>query len=201
METEESKEAVLPADGSALILVGVQRDYLPGGSMAVSGGDAIVPALNRYLDLFRQLHLPIFATRAWRPADHGSFLAQGGKWPPHCVADTTGAEFAPGLDLPPDVRVISKATRPHEDAYSGFSGTDLDRQLRGLGVHSLYVGGLATDYCVLMTVLDALDREFRVYLLQDAVRPLNLHPDDGARAVQRMEEEGALLLDFSALAA
>lgn len=185
--------------GEALLLVDVQRDFLPGGSLAVGGGDEIVPVLNHYLEIFQGAASPVFATRDWHPAKHCSFHAQGGPWPPHCVADTEGAKFAPDLCLPADTRVISKATQPQADAYSGFAGTDLEAQLRALGVHSLYVGGLATDYCVLNTVLDALERRFRVLLLHDAVRAVNAQPGDGERAIDRMREAGASILDLAAL--
>jgi nicotinamidase/pyrazinamidase len=176
----------------ALLIVDVQRDFLPGGALAVPGGDEVVPVLNRYLAHARRAGLPVFASRDWHPANHCSFRAQGGIWPPHCVAGTGGAAFALGLELPPDTVIIDKATRPEADAYSAFSGTTLAAMLRERGVERVLVGGLATDYCVLNTVRDALREGFAVQLLRDAIRAVNVQPDDGARAEREMEALGAV---------
>ena len=175
----------------AVLIVDVQKDFLPGGSLAVSRGDEVVPVLNHYLALACRKWLPVFASRDWHPRRHCSFRAQGGAWPEHCVAGTPGAEFAPALDLPPDAVVISKATREGGDAYSAFSGTDLAQRLRDLGVRRLLVGGLATDYCVLETVRDARKHGFDVLLLLDAVRAVDVKPGDGERAEREMREAGA----------
>jgi len=190
-----------PTLGDALLLIDVQRDFLPGGSLAVTGGDAIIPVLKRYLEYFQHARLPVFATRDWHPANHCSFRTQGGVWPPHCVANSPGARFAPELDLPAQTRVISKDATPERDTYSGFQYTDLEAQLKRLGVHRLLVGGLATDYCVLMTVLDALERGFRVWVLEDAIRAVNVHPGDGNRAIEKMRKKGARILHFQTLEA
>ena len=175
--------------GDALVVVDVQRDFLPGGSLAVEAGDEVVPVLNEYQRRFLSRGLPIFATRDWHPTDHCSFVEQGGRWPPHCVAGTRGAEFAAGLLLPAAAVVISKATLPKQEAYSAFAGGDLARRLRRAGVERLFVGGLATDYCVLETVRDGLAEGFAVVLLVDAVRAVSV--DDGARAVAQMCDLGA----------
>ena len=175
----------------ALVLVDVQRDFLPGGALAVPDGDAVVPVLNRYIALARERGLPIFATRDWHPADHCSFEAQGGPWPPHCMSDTAGAQFAPGLGLPADAHIVSKATMPSPDSYSGFGGTALAADLRGRGVKRLLIGGLATDYCVLNTVLDAIREGFEVVLLTDAIRAVNVDASDGERAEAQMRSAGA----------
>jgi nicotinamidase/pyrazinamidase len=175
----------------ALLIVDVQRDFLPGGSLAVPDGDAVVPALNRYLDLARRNRLPVFASRDWHPANHCSFRARGGMWPVHCVAGTAGAAFAPGLQLPADAVIIDKATHPEADAYSAFSGTTLAGMLRERGVERVLIGGLATDYCVLNTVRDALKEGFRVLLLRDAIRAVNVQSGDGARAERGMLDLGA----------
>lgn len=188
------------SERDAVLIVDVQRDFLPGGSLAVPRGDEVVPALNRYLALARRERLPVFASRDWHPPDHCSFRARGGPWPEHCVAGTTGAEFAPALQLRPDAVIISKATLEGADAYSAFSGTDLGQQLRGRGVRRLLVGGLATDYCVLNTVRDALQLGFEVLLLRDAVRAVDVKPGDGERAEREMLEAGAVSVgigDFS----
>lgn len=184
-----------PRSGDALIVVDVQNDFLPGGNLAVAGGDEVVPVLNRYIEVFGNRGLPVYATRDWHPPDHCSFEEQGGIWPSHCVADTQGAEFAPGLELPANATVISKATEPDREAYSGFDGTDLKQRLVQQQVSRLYIGGLATDVCVLNTVKDALNEGFKVYLLRDAVRAVNAKPGDGERAVREMEESGAVPID------
>jgi nicotinamidase/pyrazinamidase len=181
-----------PRAGDALIVVDVQNDFLPGGSLAVTGGDAVVPVLNAYIDAFRERRLPIYATRDWHPPQHCSFQAQGGPWPAHCVAHTPGAAFAPALRLPSEAIIISKATQHDKDAYSGFQGTDLADRLRARGVTRLFIGGLATDYCVLNTVRDALAEGFTVLLLEDAIRAVNVQPDDGAQAMTEMRQKGAV---------
>jgi len=180
------------SDRDALLIVDVQADFLPRGRLAVPGGDAVVPALNGYLALARRKGLRVFASRDWHPLNHCSFREQGGPWPEHCVAGTPGAEFAQGLELPPDAVIISKAVAAGSDAYSGFAGTDLERQLRALRVERLLVGGLATDYCVLNTVRDARKAGFEVLLLQDAIRAVNVKPGDGEHAEREMREVGAV---------
>ena len=187
--------------GDALILVDVQLDFLPGGSLAVSHGDEVVPALNRYIAVFRRLTLPVVATRDWHPPDHCSFRAQGGPWPPHCVAGSDGARFAPLLDLPCEARIVSKATARDRDAYSGFEGTDLDDWLKHAGVSRVFVGGLATDYCVLNTVRDALRIGYATFLLADAVRAVDVQAGDGERAIAEMRRLGALAIEFGQIAA
>ncbi|HYA37002.1 MAG TPA: nicotinamidase [Candidatus Methylomirabilis sp.] len=185
----------------ALIVVDVQNDFLPGGSLAVPEGDRVVPVLNRYVEIFAARALPVYATRDWHPTNHCSFAAQGGPWPPHCVAGSTGAAFAPGLKLPTQITIISKATAIDQDAYSGFEGTDLDARLKALGVRRVFVGGLATDYCVLNTVRDARRHGYDVYFLTDAIRAVNVKPDDGQRAEEEMRRLGAKPVTLTAIAA
>lgn len=186
--------------GDALIVEDVQNDFLPGGSLAVPGGDEVIPVLNEYLALFVARGLPVFAARDWHPADHCSFRAQGGPWPPHCVAGTPGAQFAPALRLPPQARIVSKAYSAGAEAYSSFEGTDLAEQLRALEVKRVFVGGLATDYCVLNTVMDALRRGFATVLLRDAVRAVDVAPGDGERAIGQMADAGAIAIERARLA-
>ncbi len=183
-----------PRTGDALVLVDVQNDFLPSGALAVPRGDEVVAPLNRSIGEFERQGLPIFATRDWHPRDHCSFRAQGGPWPPHCIAGSQGAEFAARLQLPHDVHIISKATRPDTDAYSGFQGTDLAQQLRRLACTRVFIGGLATDYCVRATALDALAAGFEVVVLVDAVRAVDVHPGDGQRALQEIGARGAQVL-------
>ncbi len=175
----------IPGPDDALLIVDVQNDFLPGGSLAVPQGDDVVPALNRYSAAFRTRHLPIFASRDWHPSNHCSFTEQGGPWPPHCVVETKGAQFASGLDVNEAV-IISKATEPESDAYSAFENTDLDQRLRQAGVKRLFVGGLATDYCVLNSVRDAVRLKYSVILLEDAIRAVNVQPEDGSKAMEEM---------------
>ena len=185
----------------ALLVVDVQRDFLPGGALAVPDGDAVVPVMNRYLEMAAQSGIPVFASRDWHPRNHCSFRSQGGVWPPHCVAGSESADFAPGLNLPADVVIVSKAQKPDADAYSAFGGTDLDARLRSVGIRRLWVGGLATDYCVLETVLDARKAGYEVLFLEDASRAVEVVTGDGARAVARMREAGAIPVRGAALPA
>ena len=190
MSTVESQPIALRA-GDALIVVDVQHDFLPGGSLAVPHGDEVVPVLNGYFALFSAHELPVYTTRDWHPVNHCSFKAQGGPWPPHCVAASGGAAFAPGLKLPAAATIISKAVTPERDAYSGFEGTDLHQKLGDARVRRLFVGGLATDYCVLNTVQDALKLGYAVVLLVDAIRAVDVNPGDGERAIAAMIQLGA----------
>ncbi|MEN6586644.1 MAG: nicotinamidase [Sulfuricella sp.] len=191
-------EQISVRDGDALLIVDVQNDFLPGGSLGVAGGDEVVAPLARCIDVFHQHGQPIYATRDWHPADHCSFQAQGGPWPPHCVQGTPGAEFAPGLGLPAFAMIVSKASDSAKDAYSGFEGTNLAFQLTMYGVKRVFVGGLATDYCVLATVRDALKQGLQVYVLNDAIRAVN--PADGARAIAEMTDLGAHFIASGTLA-
>jgi len=186
--------------GDALIIVDVQNDFLPGGALAVPGGDQVVSPLNRCITLFTSNKLPIFATRDWHPANHCSFKSQGGPWPPHCVVGTKGAAFANGLDLPDETTIVSKADTQDKDSYSGFQGTGLHDHLRSLGIRRLFIGGLATDYCVLNTVMDALNLRYKVLLLADAARAVDLEPGDGERAIAKMESAGADIIQSGKLA-
>jgi len=178
-----------PSD--ALIVVDLQNDFLPGGSLAVPSGDEVIPKLNRYIRAFVERDLPIYATRDWHPPNHCSFKAQGGPWPPHCIAGTPGANFADTLALPRDATIISKAQSRQADAYSGFQGTDLGDRLRRAGIARVFVGGLATDYCVLNTVKDARTQGFDVMLLVDAIRAVNVNPGDAEAAEAEMRQRGA----------
>jgi len=184
------------ASTDALLIVDVQNDFLPGGALAVPDGDAVVPVLNRYIGLCDRRGLAIFASRDWHPENHCSFKAQGGPWPPHCIAFSRGAAFASLLEIPCSAGIVSKAQSADRDAYSGFQGTNLEALLRARGATRLLVGGLATDYCVLNTVRDALARGFQVLLLRDAIRAVNAQPNDGDRAEQEMLAGGAHPIAF-----
>lgn len=190
----EKREPIKLRDGDVLLIVDVQNDFLPGGALGVSGGDEVVAVLNAAIERFRSRKLAVIATRDWHPVNHCSFHAQGGPWPPHCIANTPGAAFAERLQLPVDATVISKGTMPNRDAYSGFDGTELDAILRAHGTKCLFIGGLATDYCVLNTVTDALERRFQTYVLADAIRAVNVYPTDGAKAEAQMTSKGAQMI-------
>ncbi|HEU0219908.1 MAG TPA: nicotinamidase [Gallionella sp.] len=196
--TTPNRNDYQPQLGDALLIVDMQNDFLPGGSLAVPRGDEVVPVLNRYLRVFQ--NLPVYATRDWHPERHCSFRAQGGIWPPHCVAGTRGAEFAAALQLPPSAVVISKAATAEQDAYSGFQGTGLDAQLCAANIRRLFIGGLATDYCVLNTVRDALGLGYLVWLLGDAIRAVDVQPGDGQRAEQEMLSLGAQRITVEGIA-
>jgi nicotinamidase/pyrazinamidase len=176
---------------SALIVVEVQRDFCPGGSLPIKGGDRIIEPLNALISRFEEEDRPVFFTRDWHPADHCSFRSRGGPWPLHCVKNTPGAEFHPSLHLPKGAIVISKATTKDVEAYSGFQGTHLAGELKTLGMEKLYVAGLATDYCVKNTVLDALADGFSVSVVGDAVAGVNMKRTDSANAFRKMLAAGA----------
>lgn len=148
-----------------------------------------MPAVNRAAEV-----LPVtVASRDWHPADHCSFQAQGGPWPVHCQAGTAGAEFHPALDQRRIQHVFSKGTDPGQEAYSAFDDTGLAGWLREHGVRRLYVGGLATDYCVRASVLDAIREGFQVVVLEDAVGAVDVNPGDGERALDEMRAAGAVV--------
>ena len=193
-EHAETTGVLLCGPHDALLIVDVQRDFLPGGALAVPEGDAVIPALNHYIARAALTGARVFATRDWHPPNHCSFQEQGGPWPRHCVAGTPGAQIAQGLHLPPDASIVDKATNPQSDAYSAFSGTALAEGLRECGVRRLAVGGLATDYCVLATVLDGLREGFEVCVLEDATRAVGVNPGEGAKALDAMRAAGARLV-------
>jgi len=191
-------ESIRP--NSALLVVDVQNDFCPGGALAVEGGDQVVAQLNLWIDRFSKEGRPIAYTRDWHPPNHCSFRDQGGPWPVHCVQKTAGANLHPDLTIKGPI--FDKAFKPNEEAYSGFGGllvdgkgkiTDLSlaEWLRGQGVKHVYVGGLTTDYCVRTTTLDALEGGFEVSVLGDAIRAVNVQPNDGRQAVEEMKEAGA----------
>jgi len=185
----------------ALIVVDVQNDFCPGGSLAVAHGDEVVAPLNRLIKEFLDRGEPVFKTRDWHLAKTKHFAAYGGVWPVHCVQNTRGAEFHPDLIDDPRINIISKGIDESADGYSGFDGTQLAQLLREQDVEEVWVGGLATDYCVKHTVLDALHEGFRVKALADAMRAVNVNPADGARAIAEMREAGAEIVGSESKAA
>lgn len=187
-------------DTDALIVVDVQNDFLPGGALAVEDGNRVVPEINRLLPLFRHT---VF-TRDWHPVDHVSFADapefRDGSWPPHCVQGTDGARFHPDLKVPEDALVVSKGDDPAVEAYSGFQATavDLAAWLRERRVERVYVAGLATDYCVLQTALDARRAGFDTVVLEDAIR--GVAPDTTRDALEELRRAGVGITSAAALA-
>lgn len=190
---------------AALLLVDVQRDFCPGGALAVPEGDRVVPVLNRYLAAARDRGLPIYASRDWHPAVTSHFKPYGGEWPPHCVQRSEGAAFHRDLQLPASTIVISKGDDPARPGYSAFDGRTaggrpLLEDLRDRRVGHLYVGGLATDYCVRASVLDARRAGLEVTVLRDAIAGIDLHPWDVRGAITEMRDAGATFLTLQATA-
>jgi nicotinamidase/pyrazinamidase len=177
----------------ALIVTDVQNDFCAGGTLAVPHGDNVVAPLNRLIDKFLQRGDPVYKTRDWHPPTTKHFAEYGGTWPVHCVQNTRGAEFHPQLRDDARIQVISKGLGD-TDCYSAFDETDLAEQLRQQRVRDVLIGGLATDYCVKNTVLDALKNGFEVKALSDAMRPVEVNPGDGARAIEEMREAGAQIV-------
>lgn len=180
---------------SALILVDIQNDFCPGGALAVDEGDQIVPVVNRLIPEFPL----VISTQDWHPSNHVSFKEQGGPWPPHCVQGTRGAELHQDLKTDTIADYFQKASSADKDDYSEFEGKDeqgrsLDELLKSNGVRRLYVVGLATDYCVLETVLDGIKYGYDVYPVIDAMRAVNVRPQDGEEALLKMSNSGAHLV-------
>ena len=175
----------------ALIVVDVQNDFCPGGSLAVANGDEVVAPLNKLIKEFLDRGEPVYKARDWHPEKAKHFEVYGGTWPVHCVQGTPGADFHAGLLDDPRITIISKGTDESADGYSGFDGTTLAQMLRDSGVEEVWIGGLATDYCVKHTVLGARREGFEVKALADAMRPVNVKPNDGTQAVAEMRAAGA----------
>jgi nicotinamidase/pyrazinamidase len=178
----------------ALIVVDVQNDFCPGGTLAVAHGDEVVTPLNDLIDEFLKRGDPVYKSRDWHPPQTKHFQAHGGTWPVHCVQNTRGAEFHPHLKDDPRIRVVSKGLGD-TDCYSAFDETNLAAQLREQGVKELVVGGLATDYCVKETVLAGLKEGFKVKAVKNAMRPVDLQPGDGERAIEEMRTAGAEIVN------
>jgi nicotinamidase/pyrazinamidase len=182
--------------GRALLVVDVQNDFCPGGALGIRDGDRIISVLNRYIEYFAAEGSPVIATRDWHPEITRHFQQFGGVWPVHCVQESPGARFHPDLKLPEGVLVLSKGMDPEEDSYSAFQAMDsvgglLADLLESLGVSRVYIGGLATDYCVKYSALDALKMGLDAYILNDAIAGVNLQPEDSNLAMEEMVRCGA----------
>jgi nicotinamidase/pyrazinamidase len=178
--------------GDILLITDVQKDFLPGGALPVDDSSEIIPVLNEYIRNFYAAKAHVLALRDWHPTDHVSFNTQGGPWPPHCIKETNGAKFSSDLKLPEHTLIISKATEPTHESYSAFDSTILANELKRLGVKRLFIGGLATDYCVVNTVLDARKLGIETVVLMDATLGINVNPGDVDSAIETMVTNGAL---------
>ena len=181
--------------GTALLIIDVQNDFCPGGALAVARGDRVVPVLNAYIRRVRATGGSVFASRDWHPPETRHFNTRGGPWPVHCLQGTPGAEFHGDLDLPAGATIITKGDNPEDHGYSAFDGVTPDgnplaEALRDAGVSRVLLGGLATDYCVLSTALDARGHGFDAVLLLDAIEGIDLEAGDVARALDRMLRTG-----------
>jgi nicotinamidase/pyrazinamidase len=188
----------------ALLVVDVQNDFCPHGALAVLDGDKIIPALNKYIKIFSKKELPIFATRDWHPKKTKHFKAFGGIWPKHCIKNTKGAQFHPKLKLPKSTIMLYKGMDPKKDCYSSFDAEDengnrLAKLLKKFTVGEIYIGGLATDYCVKFTTLQAIKKGFKVKVLIDGIKGVNLKPDDSEKAIRQMIAKGAKIITLPLL--
>jgi nicotinamidase/pyrazinamidase len=191
-------------DRSVLIVVDMQNDFMPGGALAVSDGDKIIPRLNEYIRLFQERNRPVVATRDWHPPKTTHFLEFGGPWPPHCIQGTRGAELHPALALPEEVTLLSKGMDPSTDAYSAFHAQDAEGRplreiLEGWAVRHIYIGGLALDYCVKWSSLDALEYGVQLTVLIDATRAVNVHVHDAELAIEELVRNNARLATIETL--
>ena len=189
----------------ALLIVDVQNDFCPGGALAVPEAERIIPILNKYINLFLGLNLPIFACRDWHPEETKHFKRFGGLWPEHCLANSKGAMFHPKLRLPHNAIVLSKGVDPEKESYSAFqaadsNGTRFSNLLKITGIKELFAGGLATDYCVKCSVLDALKFGFKVKLLTDAIKGVDVKKGDSEAALAEMASLGAKKVTFGKVA-
>jgi len=182
---------------TALLIVDIQNDFCPGGALPVPDGDKIVPVVNMLIACAQGENWPIFASRDWHPQNHISFKEQGGQWPAHCLQSTKGAELHPDLKLPQNkFTLISKGTEQNKDSYSTFGGTDLEQQLRRHGITKLLICGLALDYCVKASALDAKKLEFEVIVFENATRAVNVSSNDGLYAKVEMWNNEIKIMNF-----
>ncbi|HEX7715440.1 MAG TPA: bifunctional nicotinamidase/pyrazinamidase [Bacillota bacterium] len=174
----------------ALIVVDVQNDFCPGGALAVQGGDEVVPVINELIPKFDM----VVYTRDWHPEHHVSFAEKpqftDKSWPVHCVANSRGADLHPELTFTLNAMIVDKGTDPAQEAYSGFQGTDLAKTLHRLNIDTVYIAGLATDYCVKHTALDALQEGFKVKLVIDGCRGVDVPPGSAAQTAQDLRQAG-----------
>lgn len=185
-------EAVSFEPGDALLIVDVQNDFCPGGALPIEEGDRVVPVINEWIEKFARHRLPVFASRDWHPRDHLSFEPEGGQWPPHCIQDTSGADFHKQLNLPESAVVVTKGVRFDQDQNSAFDQTGLGAHLQRKGIRRVFVCGLALDVCVLATAMDARRLNLEVMLISEGTRPVRAAT--GAEALAKMKAAGATVV-------
>lgn len=188
----------------ALLIVDMQNDFCPGGALGIKDGDKIIPAINKYIKIFSEKKLPVFASRDWHPKKTQHFKEFGGVWPRHCIQNSKGAEFHPKLKLPKEAILLYKGMDPEKESYSVFqaqeqNGMSFLNLLKIWGVEEIYIGGLAADYCVKFSAIDALKERFKVKLLVDAIRGVNLKPEDSESAIREMVGSGAKKINLKRL--
>lgn len=196
-----SKKKFSLNEHDALLISDIQNDFLPDGALPVLDGDKIIPVVNDYIIRFKSASSHIIASRDWHPSTHTSFKTQGGVWPVHCVQGSNGAKFSPKLKSPNQTLIISKATDPKQEAFSAFDSTNLTNELRQRGIKRLFVAGLATDYCIVNTVLDSRKLGFETIVLMDAILGIDVKSGDVDRAIEAMLKAGtkqATVTDFAA---
>ena len=203
--TRDVMGKIVIGTGDALSITDVQQDFLPGGALGVREGDQVIVPLNHVIELFHKKKSPIFFTRDWHPPNHMSFKEQGGPWPSHCVRNSPGARFHPDVQIPENAVIVSKADKKNIEEYSTFfarsqEGKTQKEMLDQAEIRRFFIGGLATDYCVLNTVKDAREAGLEVYVLTDAIRAVDVNPGDGATALKKMEKTGAKLITTELLA-
>jgi len=188
----------------ALLIVDVQNDFCPKGALAVPRGDKVVPPINKYIKIFSQNKLPIFVTRDWHPKETKHFKDFGGLWPKHCIKKTKGARFHPDLKLPKGIIILSKGMNPDQDGYSVFQAQDNQGRgilhwLKRLKIDELFIAGLATDYCVKFSALEALKLGLKVKILTDAIQGVNIKASDSQEAIKEMLAAGAQKMSLKQL--
>jgi len=184
---------------AALLVVDIQKDFCAGGALAAPGGVEIIPAVNRHVADASTRGMPVYATRDWHPVRTTHFTEYGGNWPPHCVQGTAGAQFHPALKLPPDAIIVNKGDDPQRHGYSAFEGhtsegKTLLEDLRARHITRVYIAGIATDYCVRQSALDALRAGLEVRVLPDAIAGIDVRPGDAQRALDEISAAGAELV-------
>jgi nicotinamidase/pyrazinamidase len=188
----------IPTIKRVLIVVDVQHDFCEGGVLAARNTSSLIAPLNRFIELCRTKNIPCFFTRDWHPANHQSFKSHGGPWPVHCVQGSWGAAFPSNLLIPEGSIVIDKETLPEQISYSDFQATGLEQKLRTLEIEEIAVCGIATEYCVKAGTLDGLKLGFRVVVLTDLIRPIEVKVGDAAAALKGMNDAGAVLMNSDA---
>jgi nicotinamidase/pyrazinamidase len=187
----EPRELLKKGDG--LLVVHVQVDFCPGGALPAPGGDQVVPVLNRWIEAALEKGVPVYASRDWHPRRHVSFKGEGGEWPPHCLQDSAGARFHPGLRLPEDVVKVTAGTRFDFDQYSAFRETGFANLLRKDGVKRLWLGGLVLEYCVMESALGARESGFEAGVIRSATRSLT--PEGEREAIARLQAAGVVIVE------